>query len=71
MSDMRLLEDYITRAELAVELDCCTRTIARMENLPDGLPSVVLAGRKLYRRASVGDWLAKRERRPNPPRRAV
>lgn len=45
MSNTKLLDDFITRNELAAELDCCLRTIARMENLPDGLPSVVLAGR--------------------------
>jgi hypothetical protein len=70
MSDLKLLDDYITRTELAAELGCCTRSIARMESLADGLPSVVLAGRKLYRKASVLDWLAKRERRPNPRRAA-
>ena len=57
MSDMRLLEDYITRAELAVELDCCTRTIARMENLrtwPDlsVCPLMTLSGHLGRARAS-------------------
>jgi hypothetical protein len=68
MSDIGLLDEYRTRAELADELRCSWRTIWRYENQPDGLPSVLIAGRKFYRIESVRDWLNKRERRPNPRR---
>lgn len=65
---MGLLEGYIDRDALARELNCSARTIARYELLPDGLPSVSLAGRKLYRIEAVRSWIQKRERRPNPRR---
>jgi len=68
MTDVGLLDDYRNRAELAQELRCSERSIWRYENLPDGLPSVLIAGRKFYRIQAVRDWLAKRERRPNPRR---
>jgi hypothetical protein len=42
-----LLEGYLSRAELAKELSCSERTVARYENLPDGLPSIFIGGRKL------------------------
>lgn len=63
-----LLDDYVTRRELAQELRCSERTIIRLEREPDGLPSTLLGGRVLYRRASVAQWLERRERRPNPTR---
>jgi hypothetical protein len=66
-----VLEGYVTRRDLAAEFKTCTRTIARWENLPDGLPVVIVAGQRLYRIESVRKWLVARERRPNPtePRR--
>ena len=64
-----ILEGYATRAELAREFDACERTIARWENLPDGLPVTEVGKQKLYNRESVRKWLASRERRPNPTRR--
>lgn len=64
-----ILEGYVTRAELAREFDTCERTIARYENMPDGLPVTIIGGKRFYRRESVHAWLASRERRPNPSRR--
>ena len=46
------------------------RTINRYENQPDGLPYIVIGGRKYYRVEAVREFIAKRERRPNP-RRAI
>lgn len=66
-----LLADYLTRDELAAELRVTTRTIARWELQPDGLPSTTLGGRKLYRRASVLAWIEGREKKPNPRRRVA
>ena len=68
MEPTPLLADCLTRKELAAELKCSERTIIRMEQQPDGLPSLLLAGRVYYRRASVAQWLGRRERRPNPTR---
>jgi len=66
-----LLADYVDRASLCEALgDVSTRTIARYENQPDGLPSVTIGGRKYYRLEAVKDWLLKRERHPNPRRAA-
>lgn len=70
MSNGGLLEDFIDRATLARELGCVPKTIQNYENQADGLPSVLIAGRKYYRRAAVIAWIAKRERKPNPRRAA-
>ena len=35
---MNLLDDYLTRAELADELRVTQRTILRWQNRPDGIP---------------------------------
>ena len=66
-----LLAGFATRAEIARQFDTCERTVARYENEPDGLPSVLIGGRKYYRFDAVREWLARRERRPNPRRAAA
>ena len=71
MSDVGIMEAYLDRASLAGELRCSERTIARYENLPDGLPSTIIAGRKFYRVVAVREWLNRRERHPNKRRRAA
>jgi len=71
MSDPKLLDGYLTQPGLAVELDCCPRTISRYENQPDGLPFVRIGGRKLYRIESVRAWIAALEHKPNPKRATV
>ena len=63
------LADYIDRPTLARSLGVSTRTIARYENQPDGLPSTMIGGRKLYRGQSVIEWLKEQEVHPNPRRR--
>jgi hypothetical protein len=63
-----ILSEYLTRAQLAHALRCSERTLARYECSADGLPSVLIAGRKLYHINSVKNWLASRETRPNPRR---
>ena len=70
MNDVGILDGYVDRAELARQMRCSERTIWRYENLPDGLPSVMIGGRKFYPVAGVKAWLAKREQRPNPRRAA-
>lgn len=65
-----LLDDYLTRPQLATELRRSEKTVARYERLPDGLPYTMIGNRRLYRRAAVLRWLESRERRPNPRRSA-
>ena len=68
---MALLDEFITRDELAAELRVSPRTVMRWQARPDGLPYVELGGRTLYRRSSVLDWIGSHERRPNPRRKAA
>ena len=65
-----LLADYFDRSSLARELNCSERTIARYENQADGLPSLMLAGKRYYRKAAVLEFLQQRERKRNPRRAA-
>ena len=64
-----LIADCVGRRDLAAALNVCERTVARYEAQPDGLPSIKLGGRKLYRLSSVRQWLESRETRPNPRRK--
>jgi hypothetical protein len=63
-----VLEDFIDRATLMADFKCTARTISRYENRPDGLPSVIIAGRKLYRKSAVMEWVKKQEKKPNQRR---
>lgn len=65
-----ILADYLDRDALAAELGVSARTVARYELEPDGLPSLLIGGRRRYRIESVRAWLERRERRPNPTRRS-
>lgn len=66
---MALLDGYLTRRQLANEIDRTEKTIQRWERLPDGLPFTMLGGRKLYKTTSVLAWIESRERKPNPRRK--
>jgi hypothetical protein len=66
---MSLLDGYLTRRQLAIEVNRAEKTIERWERLPDGLPCTMLGGRKLYKKTSVLAWIESRECRPNPRRR--
>lgn len=70
MTTTEILSDYIDRDTLARNLRISTRTLWRYENQRDGLPSLMIGGRKFYRLQTVKDWFAKRESRPNPRRAA-
>ncbi len=52
-----LLTDYLTPAELAVELGVCARTIERWHRLREAPPRTKVGKRVLYRRESVAEWL--------------
>jgi hypothetical protein len=63
-----ILRGYATRAELAEAFVCSERTIARYENEPDGLPNLMLGGRKLYPLDEAKQWVERRLRSANPRR---
>jgi excisionase family DNA binding protein len=63
-----LLENYLSRDELARELGRSTRTITRMTFQVGGIPHIQLGNRVLYRRDSVLAWLVARETVPQPQR---
>ena len=63
-----LLEDYLTRDQLASELHVTPRTVARWQDQPNGIPYVEMGGRILYRRQSILAWIESRERHPNQRR---
>jgi hypothetical protein len=69
MKHTDLLSDYIDRPCLAESWGVSTRTLARYESLPDGLPSLLLGGRRLYHVPTAMGWLEQRLERPNPSRR--
>jgi len=57
----RLLEDWISRDELAIELDVSVDTLARWETTKNG-PALARVGRRvLYRHEAVLEWLESRE----------
>jgi hypothetical protein len=58
-----LLDGYLTRAELAKELNRCTRTLERWERLRRGPPLTYIGISPMYRRESVFAWLASLEQR--------
>lgn len=67
----RLLSGYVTRAQLANEWDCHERTIARYEQMIDGLASLYIGGRKLYRIEDARRFMASRITTPNPIRKSA
>lgn len=66
-----LLAGYVTRAELAAAWNCHEKTIARYEQMPDGLPFLYLGGRKLYRIDDARDFMSRRVTNPNPVRKSA
>ena len=64
---MPMLADWMTRAELAEELNVSTDTLLRWQNLRVG-PAPIKLGRKvMYRREKVREWLLAKEQN-NPQR---
>lgn len=59
-----VLDDWMSRAELAAELSISVDTLARWEVQRIGPPSVRLGRRIYYRREAVQTWLIAKER-PN------
>lgn len=59
-----LLSEYMTDAQLAVELDVCARTIERWRRRGEAPPSVKIGHRRLTRRSVASEWLRAREHDP-------
>ena len=61
-------DELVLDGDLAVEWDTTRRTLGRYDRLPDGLPFIIVAGRK-YRPLKLSrDWLARRIQHPNKRR---
>ena len=65
-----VLAEYISRDELAEELDRCPRTLDRWDSLKIGPPRTIIGRRVLYRRQAVAEWLRSQEE-PPPRSRAA
>lgn len=58
----RLLEDYFSDDELAVELDTTKRTLTRWDNQRIGPPRTYIGRKPYYHRDDVKEWLRQRKR---------
>lgn len=58
-----LLDDWMSRAELADELQLSTDTLSRWETRRIGPPCIRVGRRVLYRRGAVQEWLCAQENR--------
>ena len=56
----RILDDYLTRQELAVDLNISTRTLARLDAVREGPPSMSWGGRRIYHRERARQWFESR-----------
>ena len=65
-----VLSEYLSRAELAEQLDRCPRTLDRWESLKIGPPRTIIGRRVLYRRQAVTQWLRAQEEIPPSSRAA-
>ena len=65
-----MLAEYISRDELAEELNRCARTLDRWHSLRIGPPRTILGRRVLYRHAAVAAWLLAQEEAPSNNRAA-
>jgi hypothetical protein len=62
-----VLDNYLTPAELAKELDVSERTVHRWHAGRRGPPRILLGRKPYYKRASVAAWIEKQERDPAAP----
>jgi len=61
---LSVLSDYLTRDELATQLNRTVRTLERWESSRVGPPITRMGKTPLYRKESVIDWLASQEQKP-------
>ena len=64
-------DELIPDEQLAAEWDTTRRTLGRYDRLPDGLPFVMLSGKKFRPAKACREWLARRIRKPNSRRKAA
>jgi hypothetical protein len=64
-----VLADYVSEDELAEQFKCCTATIRRYRRAVDGLPHVKIAGKVMFDRRDIAEWMERRKTRPNPTRK--
>ncbi|PSH02715.1 MAG: hypothetical protein CXZ00_16015 [Acidobacteria bacterium] len=64
-----ILSEYLTKAELAAQLDRSIRSVDRWTLTGYGPPCVRIGRRSLYRRAAVVEWLRSLETTPGRPER--
>jgi excisionase family DNA binding protein len=57
----RVLDEWMTRSELAADLDLSIDTLARWETRRNGPPCIRIGRKVLYRRAAVQEWLRQQE----------
>ena len=65
-----VLADYMSRNELAEQIDRNPRTLDRWASLGIGPPRTILGRRTMYRRQAVVDWLRAQEEIPPSSRAA-
>ena len=56
-----VLADYLTRSELAAQLDITVRTLQQWQKDRTGPPLTMIGQRTFYRVGAVRDWLEARE----------
>jgi hypothetical protein len=59
-----ILNEYLTKAELAAQLHRSIRSLDRWALTGDGPPCIRIGRRSLYRRAAVVEWLRSLETTP-------
>lgn len=65
-----VLDDWILRADLALQLGVSVDTLARWESDRSGPSCIRLGRRVVYRRGTVADWLRDREKAASKTRSA-
>ena len=68
-SDIGLLEDWISRHDLAISLGVSEDTLWRWDRRRTGPQSIKLGRRVYYRRSTVRAWLEAREQARKTPSR--
>jgi Helix-turn-helix domain len=63
-TEISILNEYLTKAELAAQLHRSIRSVDRWALSGDGPPYIRIGRRTLYRRAAVIEWLRGLEMAP-------
>ena len=57
MAAVQLLDEYLTKADLAEQLGKCERTIERWNRERTGPPPTIIGSQKYYHIDDVKDWV--------------